>query len=171
VNFSGDLFVPIPYITLKGCVRVVNAKVILLEVVLIAGIGPGVRSPIAGERDPLRPFSLTIPRVDILVQQEGGAVRFEFFLEEELNGVKNKIHNDKITTVAVVKEGEEIWKIEASSRGVSTVTYGVVPSGFVQTIPKAKNVPLLEKNMKYYVRVDGWSWGGEYFVYLGRLGQ
>jgi len=146
-----------------------SATVILLGIILIPGIGLGPISSIAGEKDSPKPFSLTIPRVDILVQQAGGAVRFEFFLEENRDGIQNKIRNDKITTVVVLKDGQEMWKIEASAdrQGVSTVTYGIVPSGFVQTLPKVNSVPPLEKNEEYYVRVDGWYWGGEYFVYLG----
>lgn len=104
-----------------------------------------VASQEPGEIESPKPFSLINPRTEIVVRQEGPRVLFDFFHAGDFGDTMKKgARNDGITMVAVGNFfGEEIWKIEApyGGQGSSSVTYGVVPKGFVQTIPKGKKAP------------------------------
>jgi hypothetical protein len=81
------------------------------------------------------------------------------------------VPDERVASVIVANLFQEVvWKIEAQRNvgaNASAVTYGVIPTGFVQTIPKLGTAPRLEKNEDYYVRVEGQGWGAASFVYHG----
>lgn len=52
-----------------------------------------------------------------------------------------------------------------SVKGVQSVTYGVVPPGFVQVVPKTGLAPTLEENVEYYVSATGGGRGIASFTY------
>ena len=116
---------------------------------------------------------LIIPSTNVVVRQESAKVIFEFINPLDFGPtVKKNTPNDRITTVRVVNIfSEEMWKIEApwGGQGASSVTYGVVPKGFRQTVPKGRKAPALEINEDYRVWVDGGAGAGAAsFVYQGK---
>jgi len=131
-----------------------------------------VASQEPGEIESPKPFSLINPRTEIVVRQEGPRVLFDFFHAGDFGDTMKKgARNDGVIMVAVANIfGEEIWRIEAPRRGpgASSVTYGVVPKRFAQTIPKGRKAPALKINEDYRVSVEGGGRGGTSFVYRGR---
>jgi hypothetical protein len=116
---------------------------------------------------PRKPLRLINPATEIVVQQNAGRVRFEFYIRDDSDPPK-RVLNDKVSTFVVRNFlSEELWKIEAArgDKTASTVTYGVVPPGFVQTVPKHGGAPRLDNNVEYYVSADGWYRGSASFVY------
>ena len=118
-----------------------------------------------GER---KDFSLINPATIIKVEQEWPAVRFHFSFSDDFGAeIKKNAANNSITQVVVLDGiGEEIWRIDAATgtHGASIITYGMVPTGFIQIIPKSGNPPKLQVGENYYVRAT-WPGGAASFVY------
>lgn len=110
-------------------------------------------------------------RVEVLIQEEAGKVVFNFFAQQGCGANYKVVPDERVSSIIVTNiYREEVWKLEVADVAaprVSTVTYGIVPKGFVQAVPKLGKPPRLERNEEYYVAVLGQGRGAAAFVYRG----
>ena len=98
------------------------------------------------------------PVFDIDVKQDGRTVRFEFYRKSGSAQVNKRTPQDEVHIISVHLRGHSgFWQIMAkpSVKGIQSVTYGIVPPGFVQVVPKTGLAPTLEENVEYYVSATG----------------
>ena len=151
-----------------------HRKVVLVCAIMFLHVAQGVGFQSPRETESPKFHDLIIPSTKIVVRQENAKVIFEFINPLDFGPtVKKDTPNDRITTVRVLNIfSEEVWKIEApyGGQGASSVTYGVVPKGFKQTVPKGGKAPALKINEDYRVSVKGGGGGSGVasFVYKGR---
>ncbi len=123
------------------------------------------------------------PLIEIEVHQSRGQVHFLcYWAKRQADGrrVPVRVHDVMVYEVMsptppeslAKKRGEiEIWRVYLP-KGYpvsSVVTYGVVPTGFVQDVPNAGPAPPLEPNRRYHVGVNGeGGMGATTFVYTGQ---
>ncbi len=111
------------------------------------------------------------PVFDVAIYQESGRVRFEFYKDNSSVSIEKKVPHTETFNISVHLRGSDpLWQIVASDQktGVATVTYGVVPPGFQQIVPKRGPAPALEKNVEYYVSARGGGNGISKFTYQGK---
>jgi hypothetical protein len=67
------------------------------------------------------------------------------------------IHTDEANAPGYRSNGRVLWRIDSVgiSETPSGITYGVVPPGFRQVIPKSGSPPPLEPNIKYVYHFVG----------------
>jgi len=145
-------------------------KVVVVCSIMLLQVAQVVAFQLPSETESPKFHDLIEPRTNVVVRQEGGKVVFEFINAIDFGPtVKKNTPNDRITRVRVVNIfSEEVWRIEApyGGQGVSSVTYGVVPKGFKQIVPKGKKAPALKINEDYRVWAD-WVGAAASFVYQG----
>jgi hypothetical protein len=105
-----------------------------------------------------------------LIQEDGGKVAFEFFAQQGCGADYRVVRDEKISSVVVTNPvREEMWKIDSQTGSgpvVSRIIYGVVPAGFVQSVPKVGIASRLERGQAYNVSVQGQGgWGAALFLY------
>ena len=110
------------------------------------------------------------PIFNVLVREESGHVHFEFFREEISGTAKKKMRLGVFTLAVHLPDRVTLWRIISADKNTnaSHVTYGVVPAGFVQTIPDYGPPLPLRKGVEYRVTARGDGIGHSSFVYLGQ---
>ena len=151
-----------------------HGKLVLISSIIFLQVAQVVAFQSPRETESPKFRDLIIPSTKIVVRQENEKIIFEFINPLDFGPtVKKDTPNDRITTVRVLNIfSEEVWKIEApyGGQGASSVTYGVVPKGFKQTVPIRRKAPPLKINEDYRVWVEGGGGGSgaASFVYQGR---
>ena len=108
------------------------------------------------------------PVIEIDVIQDRERVSFKFFMLEGRiysNRIERVPH--KVGSLWIGNSKSTIWEIKnrSTSFGVTTITYGVVPEGFDQTIPKNGTAPTLKSGSEYEVLVGFGAGGTTRFIY------
>lgn len=117
------------------------------------------------------PMIKDYPVFEVAVYQESGGVRFEFYKRDFSVPTEKKLPHTETFSISVHLRGSDpLWQIVASDqeKGVAAVTYGVVPPGFQQIVPKSGRAPALEKNVEYFVSARGGGNGISKFTYQGK---
>jgi len=84
------------------------------------------------------------------------------------------ITSDEADAPGCRSNGCVLWQIDSVgiSETPSRITYGVVPPGFRQVIPKSGSPPPLEPNIKYVYHFVGCGFGrGGFIIHDGKVGE
>ena len=114
------------------------------------------------------PITYDYPVFDIDVKQKDGNVRFEFYHSSGSEQTGRRTPHEDVHIIAIHLRGNSaFWQVMAKPgiKGIQNLTYGTVPPGFVQVVPKIGLAPALEESVDYYVSATGGGRGISVFQY------
>jgi hypothetical protein len=109
------------------------------------------------------------PALTVIAYEVDGIPRFEFFDVTHLRAEEKRPIGVKYLSVYETGVDQPLWHVVSADQSIAgTITYGVVPRGFMQHVPRSGAPPELKKNGEYCVSSQGFMPGGTCFVFRGK---